>query len=253
MARVLRPGGIRAWLGPAGVHRSGCRLVGLAPKLGLERFRRGMARGRAGVGRPVGRRVVRRDRRSPADRRTTADLHRAPADRRRTSRDLPTAHRSRPTTYGRPSRVGPAADRPAARRHTATADRRPAAACHCRGGGSTAHRLRAARLRALYRSSRPGLRDHRTRLVERRLHHRRGRGTRGGSSGRFFRPSRVWVRRGGGVPWSGAWAVSQGTSLGRALARGSRRPRFRRLARRRLWRLARRGLWRLARRWRRLA
>ena len=246
METLLRRGPIRARLGPAGVHRSGCRLVGLAAKLGLERFRRGMGRGRVGLGRPAGRCVVWGDRRSPADRRTTADLHRAAADRRRTSRDLPAAHRSRPTTRGRSSRVGPAtADRPAARRRASTADRGPAAACHRRCGGATAHHLCTACLRAVYRSSRPVLRDHRTRLVERWLHHRRRRGTGGGSSDRSFRPSRVWVRRGGRLPWSGAWAVSQGTSLGRALARGSRGPRFRRLARRRLRRLARR--------WRRLA
>jgi hypothetical protein len=251
MARVLRLGPIRARLGPAGVRRSGCRLVGLAPKLGLERFRLGMGRRRVGLGRPAGRRVVRGDRRSPADRRTTADLHRATADRRRTSGDLPAAHRSRPTTRGRSSRVGPAAaHRPAARRRAAAADRGPAAACHCRGGGSTARYLRAACLRPLYRSSRPGLREHWTRLVERWLHHRRRRSIGGGSSDRSFRPSRVRVRRGGRLPWSGAWAVSQGTSLGRALARGSR---FRRLARRRFRRLARWGLWRLARWGRRLA
>jgi hypothetical protein len=247
MARELRLGPIRARLGRARVRRSGRGLVGLAPRLGLERFRLGMGSGRLGLGWSAGWCVVWCDRRSAADRRATADLHRAAAGRRRASRDLPTADRCRPTARVRSFRVGPAAaDRPAARRRNPTADRGPAAACYRRCGGAAVRHLRAARLRAVFRSSRPGLRDHRTRLVERWLHHRRRRGTRGGSSDRSFQPSRVWVHRGvGRLSRSGARAVPRGTSLGRALARGSRGARF--------WRLARRRLRRLARRWRRLA
>jgi hypothetical protein len=159
MARNICAGRIRSRLGRAGVCRAGRGLVGLAPRLGLERFWLGMGRWCLGVGWPAGRRVVRRDCRSPADRSATTDLHSPAADRRRTSGDRPAADRgSSAASRACSSRSGgpTAIYRRAARRGTAAANCSPAAACHRRCRGANARHLRAARLCALYRSSRPG-------------------------------------------------------------------------------------------------
>ena len=106
VARNLRFCAIRPRLGRARVRRRGHRLVGLAPRLGVERFRLGVGCRRLGMGRSAGGRVVRPDRRSAADRGTPADLHRASADRARTSGDRSAADCGRPPATGRCSSRG---------------------------------------------------------------------------------------------------------------------------------------------------
>src|SRR6516165_3312678 len=216
-----------------------------------------MGRRRLGVGRSAAGRVVRRNHRSAADRGTPADLHSATTDRARTSGDRSAADRGRPPAASSSSSRGngpAAAYRRVARRGIATTGRGAATARDRCRRRTAARRLYAACLRALYRSSRSGFRDHRTGLVARRLHHRWLWHLRSNGGGNAFRPP-GFCRRACGLPWPTGRPVPVG--LGRRLAWRLGRPRLWRLAWRmgwpRLWRLAWRmgwpRLWWLAWRW----
>ena len=196
----------------------------MAPRLGLERFRLGMEPRCLGMGRLAGRRLVRRRLRSSPYYRAAADLCCTAADHCRPSCNSPAAPRGSPTAAGGCSArgSGPAAaiDRRAARRGIAPADCGFAAACRrCCSGASPRH-PDAAGLRALYRSSRPGLGDDRACLVARRLRHRRLRSLRIDCGNITFRPSGV-RRRSCRLSWSTVRSIPLG--LGRGPARVSPR------------------------------
>jgi hypothetical protein len=198
------------------------------------------------MGRPAGRRLVRRRVGSSPYYCAAADLCCAAADHCRPSCNSPAASRGRPTAAcGSSARGrGPTAaiDRRAARRGIAAADRGSAAARRrCCSGAASGH-PHATRLRALYRSSGPDLRDNRTCLVAWWVYHRRCGGLRRDGSDSAFRPqgfcrgTRRLLR-----PTAGPASLG----LGRGLARPWlwRRAWWGRLAR---WGLAR---WRRMARW----
>src|SRR5580692_1491045 len=167
VARTRRLGLRLAYLAQARVRRPRRGLVGLASYLGLERLWLGMGPRFMGLGQPVCWCLDRRNCRSSGDRGAAADLRRTAADCCRTSIYPPAADRSGPASrccsFCTCCRA--AAGRPAARRDGAAADRGPAAPRNYRCGGAAINHLHAARLRVLYRPSRPGLRHHRARVV----------------------------------------------------------------------------------------
>ena len=198
VARRCRCGLRLARLARTEICRRRRGLVGLAPHLGLGRLPLGVGSRFMGLGQPLGRRFNRRHRGPTVDCSAPTDLRGTSADCRRNPLYSPATRRSRPATHHRCS-LG-ASDRtpaywPATRRCSAAANRGATAARNCLGGRAAAHHLRPAVLRFFCGSTRPGLRDDRTRMVAWWLRGWRLRGGRGGCGDRSFRPRRGWIYR----------------------------------------------------------
>jgi len=184
----------------------------LALRLGVERFRLGMAPRLVGPGQFVGR-CVDRHRHPSFNRGAAADLRGAAPDHFRTAVCLPADCRRGAATRRRSVCAGSSAtaDRPSARRGDASADRSPATARNHHCGTAAAYRLLAARIRALYRPSRPGAHCHRPHMAERRLFGRRFRSGWSGYSGCTFRPRRARIcRKAARLSWPVNCALSLG-------------------------------------------
>jgi hypothetical protein len=201
VARPVRCGLRLARLARTEICRRRRGLVGLAPHLGLGRFRLGVGSWFMGLGR----RFYRRHRGPTVDRCTATDLRGTAADCRRNSVYSPATSCSRPATNCRCS-LGAGGHFPAYWPAYWPAPWRCAAATNCgatvarnrRCSGTAPHHLRPALLRVLRRSSRPGLRDDRPRMVAWWLRDWQLSGRRSGCGDRSLWPCRDWIYRN---PW----------------------------------------------------